>query len=324
MASAAAAPAPNPIAPPSTGKTWGFHATAPAPSPAFSALLTHYAHIPPAQHATHLLTIRDRAYATHPYPCLGRWRFLSLDLSTHPQYPTVLSLIRDHGATFLDLGCCLGQDVRKVAYDLLASPDGTVTDKDDAAKEVLGHLYAADLQPAFIDAGYALFRDEGVLPPAQFLRGADVFDTSEGNVLGALDGGVGVLHVTAVFHLFDWEQQQEVAGKVLRLLRRGDGEKGQGQAEGQGAKRALVLGSQVGADQGRRVDRSSGLGLVFRHDEESWRRLWEGVMGSNEWKDVVRGVEVHSELRVLQGGDVKSRWGDDMRWHVWWVFVDFF
>jgi hypothetical protein len=39
--------------------------------------------------------------------------FLRLRMSQHPLYSEVRSKIRD-GASLLDIGCCLGQDLRKL------------------------------------------------------------------------------------------------------------------------------------------------------------------------------------------------------------------
>src|ERR1700712_3668202 len=132
-----------------------------------STLLSSYSGIPVEQQKEHIVTVRDRAYKSYPYPCLGRWRFLELDLASHPLYHTdILPMLKDVEKPewiFLDLGCCLGQDVRKLLFD---GVDPT-------------RVYGADLRPEFIDMSYELFRDEDKLPRSEhFIAPADVFDFS--------------------------------------------------------------------------------------------------------------------------------------------------
>ena len=247
--------------------------------PKFSALLQSYSSIPPDQQLKHITTLRDRAYTHHPYPCLGRFRFLELDLALHPLYNTVLlPLLKSTSPpVFLDLGCCLGQDVRKLLFDLGAIADG-------AAR---GNVYGADLKPEFIDVGYEMFLDGAKLPRTQFVAPADVFDESEGNALSVLDGKVGVLNCSAVFHLFGLEKQKLVARRCLRLLRR-EGLNGED-------KKVLILGCQTANVNAGEYSRANGTVRV-RHNEESWRKMWEEVIAEEEWRVVVQGVEVESQL----------------------------
>ncbi|KAL6251451.1 hypothetical protein RBB50_001660 [Rhinocladiella similis] len=292
-----------------------------------SALLSSYSGIPLAEQKDHIIRVRDQAYATHPYPCLGRWRFLELDLASHPLYQSdVLAPLTpksDHAGDydswiFLDLGTCLGQDIRKLIYDG-ADPS---------------RIYGADLKPEFIDTGYALFRDADKLPrDKHFIAPANVFDESPSTELATkCDGKVGILHVSAVFHLFDLPSQKAMARRCLRLLdpRRG---------------RVLLCGGQVGNVNPGEAARLTIKGTRFRHDEGSWREMWEGVVREDAWREKIRGVDVGCELEEWVGRDemeTKGLVGDDgqapgeglrkrqigrvedgFRWMRWWVWVDF-
>jgi SAM-dependent methyltransferase len=280
----------------------------------FESLLSTYSSIPADAQATHIQSLRDRAYASHPYPCLGRWRFIELDMSRHPMYPTVLDLIKPtatqaEGPVFLDLGCCLGQDMRKLLLDVspsLPPPEGLV-------KRVFG----ADLMKDFIEMGWELFRDEKVLGSGQFITPADVFDTKEGNALSRLDGKVSILHAGAFFHLFDLDGQKRVARRCLRLLSR-DGLEGKG-------KKALAFGEQVGNLNPSHVVRRDGR-MRYRHDPASWKGMWEDVL--REMKDEgetlgVKGVEVQSELMLHEKQKFLGKVEDGFRWHLWSVWVEF-
>jgi SAM-dependent methyltransferase len=288
---------------------------------AISELLSNYSHIPKDQQKDHIKSIRDRAYKSHPYPCLGRWRFLELDLASHPLYETeILTKLSKESANWicLDLGCCLGQDIRKLLYD-----------GADPAR-----VYGAELLPAFVDAGYELFRDEDKFPKEEhFITPANVFDFSDESELSRkCDGRVGILHSTAVFHLFDWDQQCIMARKCLQLMKKDAG-------------RVLICGAQVGNVKPGEFPRSSGKGMRFRHDEKTWRQLWDSVVQTEPWKDKVKSIDVHSIMKarnfgaeslglqqLAQGGPAGGRPAsgtysgrpeEDYRWQIWWVFVEF-
>jgi SAM-dependent methyltransferase len=294
------------------------------PAP-ISALLSTYSGVPVEQQKEHITRVRNQAYKSHPYPCLGRWRFLELDLSNHPLYQSdILPQLQDTNTPdwlFLDLGCCLGQDVRKLVFD-----------GADASR-----VYGADLRPEFIDMGYELFRDEDRFRrDAHFLAPADVFDFSRDSDLSKkCDGKVGILHTTAVFHLFDRDQQVKMAKRCLQLL---DPSRG----------RALVCGSQVGnVDPGERARRWGG-GSRYRHNNESWKELWEEVVQSEVWQDRIKAIEVHSTLdtryrehelgklrdhalaeneaaeNALNNGQRQIGLIEEgFRWQKWWVWIDF-
>ena len=83
----------------------------------------------------------SRRLLLYPYPCLGRFRFLEIDLAKHPLYksyvlPAMQGKLADQTEVpiFLELGTCLGQDIRKLMYDG-ADP---------------GRCFGTDILPAFI------------------------------------------------------------------------------------------------------------------------------------------------------------------------------
>ncbi|KIW65910.1 hypothetical protein PV04_08125 [Phialophora macrospora] len=290
-----------------------------------SSLLSIYSGIPVEEQKEHVTSVRDRAYKSHPYPCLGRWRFLELDLANHPLYYTViLPMLKSTAEApgtekpdwiFLDLGCCLGQDVRKLLFD-----------GADPAR-----IYGADLRPEFIDMGYELFKDEATFPRTEhFIAPADVFDFSTDSELSKnCDGRVRILHSTSVFHLFNREEQVKMARRCLQLLTSKAG-------------KALICGSQVGNVNGGEFPRRRGGGTRFRHNEESWQKLWEEVVQMERGTYEIKAIEVHS---VLDGGNA-ARFKEDLsalnntepsntdqkhigtveqgfRWMKWWVWIDF-
>lgn len=59
---------------------------------------------------------RDKAWEVFPYPCIGQFRFLNLSLCQQPSYSSVLERLKG-GAKYVDIGCCLGQDIRRLVAD---------------------------------------------------------------------------------------------------------------------------------------------------------------------------------------------------------------
>ena len=67
---------------------------------------------------------RDQAWRIAPYPCIGWWMFLQLYMSQNPVYGEVLYRLKK-GERLLDLGCCFGQDIRKLVHDGVPSENRT-------------------------------------------------------------------------------------------------------------------------------------------------------------------------------------------------------
>ncbi|KAJ5287036.1 hypothetical protein N7478_002722 [Penicillium angulare] len=90
----------------------------------------------------HVKRIGKKGWDIRRFPCFRIFLFLRLDLSHSPIYPKVIEEIRAR-SFFLDMGCGLGQDIRRLILD-------------GAPAE---HLVGLDIEPAYIDLGYELFKD---------------------------------------------------------------------------------------------------------------------------------------------------------------------
>jgi SAM-dependent methyltransferase len=182
-----------------------------------------------------------------PYPCVGNWGFLNLSIVESPVYQEVLQRIKD-GGKYLDIGCCMGQDIRKLAHD-------------GAPQE---NMYGSDLKKEFWDIGYDLFLDKESLS-TKFIA-ADVFDTDSG--LKELDGRLDLVHTASFFHLFDWDGQVKAAKRVVELLR----------AEPE----VMIFGRQGGMPQAGALPNLDS----YWHNSESWAKLWKqvGEETGTEWK----------------------------------------
>lgn len=161
-----------------------------------------------------------------------------------PSYTAMVQRLQ-RGAKYLDIGCCLGQDIRKLVAD------GAPSEK----------LYGAELMGDFIQLGYDLFRDKDTLK-THFMQ-ADVLDPD--SQLQSLKGTVDFVHLGMILHVFSWEEQRELLETCIRILKPQAG--------------VLILGQAVGHAVGEASPGRFAGGLSFKHSDESFRRLWGEISG---------------------------------------------
>ncbi|PLB48514.1 hypothetical protein P170DRAFT_360968 [Aspergillus steynii IBT 23096] len=209
-------------------------------------ILVNYAGIPEPEVLDHIYRVREKAWNILPYPCIGNFKFLSFPNPLSPVYPEALARIRT-GHRFLDLGCCVGQGIRKLVYD--GAP----------AENLIG----VDCEGRFVDLGYELFNDRGSLRTEFYVQ--DVFDE---NFLSHLRGQVDIIYLGLFLHLFSFDRQKVIMAQVMKLLRKRKG--------------SLVYGRHVGGSEGG-VLRNEAFGWdLYYHSPETIRELFE-VGGDGEW-----------------------------------------
>ncbi|KAI1325339.1 hypothetical protein F5Y16DRAFT_423087 [Xylariaceae sp. FL0255] len=119
--------------------------------PEFRALLEEWSKVPDENVVAHVYQV----------PCIGEFWFIEQGLLRHPDYPRILQRMTSSATPsprFLDLGTCLGQDVRTLLH-AGASPSA---------------VYGADVLPGFKDAGYTLFQDRDRFDDSHFITD-DIF-----------------------------------------------------------------------------------------------------------------------------------------------------
>lgn len=159
-----------------------------------------------------------------------------------PSYPYIIERLQA-GSSFLDIGCFLGQDLRRLVTD------GAPQD----------NLYAMDVVNHW-NAGYDLFRDRDRFS-AQFLE-ANIFFPDA--TLTCLRGKIDILYITHVLHQWNWESQVKCLVQLVELS---------------SSPGALIVGFQIGS-AGERNILASGLAKldVYWHNPESLAELW-GCVG---------------------------------------------
>jgi len=214
----------------------------------------------------HINDIQAKAYQVFPYPCIKSIRFTKCVFSSLiPTYPSALRLAKERkDAIWLDVGCCVGCDLRKVVAD------------GWPVENVVGF----ELRKAFWDYGHELFFSTPESFPATFVAG-DVFDPemisprtppkpSEAlpprpdfkslTSLTPLQGHVSAIYASSFFHLFDGPGQLQVARQLASLLSPLPG--------------SIIFGGHVGSLVKETIESHNH--LKFLHSPESWKDLWEG------------------------------------------------
>lgn len=118
-----------------------------------------------------------------------------------------------------------------------------------------------------------------------------MFDSS--SPLSELDGKIDIIYAASFLHLFGYEDQIKVCKRIVKLLK--------------AKKDSVVLGRQVGNINPGELLRSDGTGTRWRHNEESFRKMWEEVAEQTESK---WSVEVASESWAGEGEDGSRSWND--------------
>jgi hypothetical protein len=198
---------------------------------------------------------------------------MGLSLAVLPVYPETLARTK-HGDKFLDLGCCLGQEIRQLVFD------GTTSE----------NTFGSDLQGDFFPLGYELFQDQDRLKTT--FTAVDTFD--DASELTKLDWKMNIVYAGALFHLFGLEEQKEVAHIIVKLLLEKRGSMVVGQQSG---NESLGGYGRKGATNGR---------TSVGHNPQTWKKLWEhvGELTASKW-ELDADLETPESI-LLEHGDGKE------------------
>ncbi|KZV63374.1 hypothetical protein PENSPDRAFT_758008 [Peniophora sp. CONT] len=224
--------------------------------------------------------VQKEAYAKYPYPCIRGFHHIALFMSDNAAYPRALEIGKsDPSAFLLDIGCCMGTDVRKAAFD---GYPGT-------------QIVGCELVPEFLSLGHKLYADADTTP-IRFIQG-DVFSVKLPSPLGpvsptttplpqvgSLDdllGRVAVIYTGALFHLFDESTQHALALRLALLAREN--------------KPVIIFGRHQGQAQAGLIDDNFAQER-YAHSPETWVELWKQVFTTVRGEEFARdkvSVKVH-------------------------------
>lgn len=143
---------------------------------------------------TRMKEINQKALEIYPYRCVQTYSYLTTRMMKNPFYSSV---VKDINTKFiLDVGCCVGSDMRRLILD------GAQSD----------YMLGVDLEGDFFKIGFEIFQDQSKLPKNIFLQ-ADIF---EENFIEKIQGEMKMrkLHNNRIFQGFDLIQ----LGAVIHLL----------------------------------------------------------------------------------------------------------
>ncbi|KAM0258013.1 hypothetical protein ACHAQJ_004056 [Trichoderma viride] len=251
----------------------------------FRKLLEEYSKVPPEEVGELLLKTRKELWEVVMYPCIGRWGFLNLQSIRDPHFNTAVERLKQstssdgeqsHSEALLDIGCCIGQILRKLVHDGIEPT----------------RLFGTDLHPEFISIAAELFHDEGC--GLTFAAG-DMLDP-EDKALNVLDGKITLVHAGNFFHLFTWEEQVKIGVRIIRFLQPGTVD-------------AIIFGRQIGTHKPRE---KQGIKKLFLHNEESLQKLWNeiGAKTGTRWRvQVSINEERKVDIPTFGEEDVYIRFG---------------
>lgn len=233
-----------------------------------------------------------------PFPCVGSYLFAELALCKLPAYPGILNHLKsDPCSVYLEVGCGLAQDVRKL-----------IADGAPAAQ-----LRGTDLQAGLMASGHDLFLDAEKLPlsdgcnvQSKTFVAADFLDDSDASPLKAWESGVDIVHASMFLHCFELPTQVRACKRIVALLRPQPGSLFVGRTGGV----SLAAGGPRDEEVKGPLGQIGGVkGTNYLHDVESFRRMWEqvGRETGTRWE-----VEVVEEEIDDGGGKYFS--GEEHRW----------
>ncbi|KAJ5088007.1 hypothetical protein N7456_011623 [Penicillium angulare] len=238
-------------------------------------LLQNYSNIEREEMEEHVKRIGKKGWDIMRFPCFRMFLFLRLDLSCSPVYQKILEEIRA-GSFFLDMGCGLGQDIRRLILD-------------GAPAE---YLVGLDIEPAYIDLGYELFKDRSSLQSRFIVQ--DLFqDTPE---MSTLIGKFRVIKCGYSMHLWNYARQLDAAKRIIQLASPRGG--------------SIITGMHLGSHNAKLwTDLPPEFKAMFLHNKETLSELWmqASTDTGTRWKFEC-AIEEDENSKVLGSDGCRLRW----------------
>jgi hypothetical protein len=197
--------------------------------------------------------------------------FLSSTISHLPIYPTIIDHIKA-GASFIDVGCYMGTDLRFLV-------------KNECPQE---NLYGTDLIDHW-GLGFELFKDQEKFH-AKYLLG-DILEPDA--KLKELEGNMDFISATHLLHNWDWATQVRACCNLSKLSRLG----------------TMIIGYQVGTvnpemakwnkqgeENGAKLHTPETFQEMWKEVEERTGTKWECKAVIKEWEDLGQRGEVRQYI----------------------------
>lgn len=124
---------------------------------------------------------------------------------------------------------------------------------------------------------------------ATFIAGSLLDETAR---FPQLEGKIDIVNANSLFHLFTWEEQVTVTSRLVSFMKDKAG--------------SMILGRQVGAVEAGEYRALNEGATTYRHNVDSFRRLWEEVEGKtgSAW-DVAARLDMED---IMQGVNLGQKW----------------
>ncbi|KAK2763739.1 hypothetical protein FQN54_009355 [Arachnomyces sp. PD_36] len=238
---------------------------------------------------------RKEARKVAAYTCITEYIFAEPRIDRHFCYERILSDAQNQGSPkkFVDVGCCVGSDIRKLIYDGFPAHVGesahglsAVTGLDIERRQYSNPLLQRHLidffGAEFFSIGLAMYNQSSENIPVRFVE-ANLLDPNFTTRHDNLRGQFDYVHSANVVHLFDYEGQMTFLRNLAFLAKPG----------------GLLWGRQVGEaeDSPTRSLRIEGKGDRFTPNE--FRQMWVDATCSQVAGWESRLVK-YDELRLAQ------------------------
>lgn len=225
---------------------------------------------------------RDIAWEIFPWPCIGEFWFITLGLLLHPSYTTVLDRLcsTTPAPRLLDLGTCLGQDLRQLVAD--GAPQA--------------NLYGADLFSEYESVGHQLFRDADRFTN-RFIT-ADLLDDSDDGPLARTGGTWDMVNIIMFLHIWDHSTQVAASKRILKLLKKQAG--------------SMIIGAQTGSTEpGELVLKPPYVAAgeersIYRHSVETFSDMWKEIEKQSDVKMEIKAMYDEPEAREILAKEEES------------------
>jgi SAM-dependent methyltransferase len=212
----------------------------------------------------------ETATKVHPYPCLYRWGFAKPGIHKHPAWNQIAST----NPKLLDVGCCMGTDLRMLIYLGIEK----------------SRLTGVELLSEFIQLGYEFFRDGNDPAMQSMFLTADFLDP---NFETSLVGGqliaehFDAIYTGSVIHLFDQAGIIRLLQNIKRCLRKG----------------GVFFGRTTGLPTPGIIEYSSK--QVYLHNADSLRDLLTNEFGSQAIVEEIPLYEYSHVTEVKRPGSTR-------------------
>jgi len=225
-----------------------------------------------------VLDVQQKAYKEHAYPCIRLFFFVALRMKRMPAYKEVLERGKRGGGIFLEIGSCMGTELRNLVHD--GYP--------------VSQIVGCDFHETYISLGYELFQDKETckikfVADDAFNVGTTlatapaVTDVETVSKLDDLAGRVSFIYTSSMFHLFDEAKQKELAKRMVRLWTREPG--------------AIIFGRHQALEQAGNLSKGRPGWNSHGHSPASWETMWKEAFEEVEGEGASEKIIVTAILR---------------------------